>query len=114
MPETRNRPGAGVPEAASDLVDATTTSVGQLPDADYLLAWAAGYTAGYDRGHEAGYAEGHTAGMWAYDAELVDALKFALGGSTQISRREAVRRHHRLVDQKARRDAFDSAGREVA
>lgn len=59
------------------------------------------------------YEAGRLAGLAEYDREVVAALKHALGGSSAISRGEAVRRHQRALDQKARREAFDRGDPDV-
>lgn len=57
--------------------------------------------------YAAGLADGVQLGRDQVDAELVAALARALGGPACHDYRAAVERHHRALDQKARREAHD-------
>lgn len=56
--------------------------------------------------YAAGLADGFRQGYDACDQELVSALTLALGGEEAKDYGEAVRIHHRRVDQKKQRDEF--------
>lgn len=70
--------------------------------ADPRLAYGKGLSDGF----ELGYAQAN--------AELVAALTRALGGPDCTDYRQAVRRHHTILDARARRSAADREGRPTA
>ena len=57
------------------------------------------------------YWQGFQDGYARCDADVVAALTYALGGPDCATFREAVHRHHRELDQRAARAAWDAAAR---
>lgn len=82
--------------------DHAGTSTPALPDA-VAPTWVDGYLTGHDRG----MAEGREAGYADYDRQLVAGVAGMLAGDPEVTDyREGVRRHERMADAKARRDAI--------
>lgn len=61
----------------------------------------------YAVGQEDGYAAGYEAGRADADADLVQALAWALSGGATTDYRRAVSIHHRTLDARARRATLD-------
>lgn len=67
--------------------------------------WQSDPRLAYGRGQYEGYRAGYEAGLRAYDAAVVDAMKIAFAGTSDISRADAVSIFLKRVDQEAYRRA---------